>query len=124
MRREASFHGKFRHFISFEFPDDSAAFEVKQTTTDSLPFSAVKEHQELSLEAAKHGSLTFKPSDEARGFKPCDFLHLAGVQAYIVIKYPKGFVLIDIDKWIEERKTSTRKSLTWDRAKEIADMIR
>lgn len=123
MRREANFQSKFRHYLQARVRKPGV-YEVKQTTQDSLPFKAVLEHQIESLLAAKHRCLTYKPPDDTRGFKPCDFLHFAGdVQAYIVIKYPKGWVMIEIDVWVREEKQSTRKSLTWQRAKEIADVV-
>lgn len=122
MRREAAFHSTFRHYLAARMPQ-TCAVEVKQTTKDSIPFRLVEEHQKESLLAAKHRTLTYKPPDDTRGFKPCDFLHLAGVPAYIVIKYPLGFVMIDIDDWVLEEKDSTRRSLTWKRALNIATII-
>lgn len=122
MRREANFQSKFRHYLQARVRR-SGAYEVKQTTSDSLPFKAVLEHQVESLLAAKNRVMTYKPPDDTRGFKPCDFLHFADAQAYIVIKYPKGWCMIDIDVWVREEKQSIRKSLTWERAKAIADVI-
>jgi hypothetical protein len=40
--------------------------------------------------------------------------------AYVVIRYPKGFVLISIDTFVLESQRSKRRSLTWQRAQDIA----
>lgn len=118
MKREAAFYGTFRSFLQNRFKR-SGAFEIKQTTKDSIPFSAVQPHQIAALIAAKRGTLVYKPPDDTRGFKPCDFLVLHSVRAYVVIKYPEGFVLIDVDDWSEEERKSQSKSLTWERARQI-----
>ena len=119
MRHEAKFHSKFRHYLQARMKEPGV-FEVKYAHRDIVYFSALEEHQRESLLAAKHRSLTYKPPDDTRGFKPCDFLHFAGVRAYVVVKYSKGFVLIDIDVWVEEARISKRKSLTWERARYLA----
>ncbi len=93
-------------------------FELKQTET-SLPFSRVEKHQERKLWSAKYGVSIYKISDESRGEKPFDSIGLMNCEAYLVIKYPKHFYIIDIDDWLNEVKRSTRRSLTEERADEI-----
>lgn len=99
----------------------SAAFEVKQTRTNSIAFDAVKEHQRDALGAAwtNHG-LIHKISDQSQGYKPCDIMYLRNASAYVVVKFPKFFVLITASDWGREARESQRKSLTGDRAKAIA----
>jgi hypothetical protein len=122
IKREAQFTELFRHWINKYPPDRPTAYELKQTTTDSIPFSDVKEHQIDALMAVKWGDkgLLYKAPDDSRGIKPFDLFYMKGCPAFIVIKYPKLFVLIDIETFIEEKKRSKRKSLTVDRAVEIA----
>ncbi len=124
IKRESKFTTLFRHWLMAN-PMWSAAFELKQTTTDSIPFSDVKEHQIDALLAVSEGvkGLLYKAPDDSRGIKPCDLLYLRNADAYVVIKYPNGFVLIDVDNFVKESKKSKRRSLTWDRAKQIAYQV-
>ncbi len=122
MRHEAKFHSKFRHYLQARVREPGV-FEVKYAHNEIVYFKSLEEHQRESLLAAKHRCLTYKPPDDTRGFKPCDFLHFADVKAYVVLAFKKGFVLIDIDVWVQEERQSKRKSLTWERAKAIADVI-
>jgi len=117
MKREAKFQVKFNHWLKhflkeifvFKLPDcgfqnpfdvfsvDSdgkfSAWELKQTTTDSLPFSAVVPHQVQALSI---------------------------LNGFVVIKYPKSAEIISIMTWINESETSKRRSLTHSRAKELS----
>lgn len=118
MKREAKFNSEFRKWLK-ESPLLSSAIELKQTTTNSLPFSALAPHQEMALLASKHNSLMFKLIDA--GYQnPFDMFFLVKSGAWVVIKYPEGFYVVDIDDFIKERESSDRKSLTEERAKEIA----
>lgn len=117
-KREASFQTQFNLWLR-EHYEGSGAFELKQTQTDSIPFSAVKEHQIAGLLASKHGTLIYKIPDETRSFKPFDSFILRNTPAFVVIKYPQGFVIIDVDIFVQESTTSTRKSLTYSRALEL-----
>lgn len=119
MKREAKFQITFNHWLKdilkqvfvFKLPDCGfqnpfdvfsvsvdgkfSAWELKQTQKDYLPFSAVMPHQ---LDA------------------------LCIVKGTVVIKYPEFFCLIYVDTFIKERNSSDRKSLTSERAKEIAQI--
>ncbi len=120
-KREAEFGVLFRHWLKAN-PMYSCAFELKQTTTDRLPFSAVKQHQIEALWAVKFNKgILYKIPDDSRGIKPFDMFYLRNAEAYIVIKYPNFFVLIDPETFILERDVLNKeKSLTSKRAKEIA----
>jgi len=120
MKREANFQTTFNHWLKdklkhifvFKIPDvgyqnpfdvfsvdkygQFHAWELKQTQTDSIPFSAVVDHQVTAREI---------------------------VSGMVVIKYPKFFVVIPIDIFIDERKKSSRKSLMSSRAKEISTVV-
>lgn len=116
-KREAKFQVKFNHWLKhflkeifvFKIPDCGyqnpfdvfsvdadgkfSAWELKQTTTDSLPFSAVVDHQVQALSI---------------------------VDGFVVIKYPKSTVVITITTWINEIAVSKRKSLTYKQALELS----
>lgn len=120
MKREAKFQTTFNHWLKavqkhifvFKLPDLGVqmpfdcfsvdkygqfhAWELKQTQTDSIPFSAVVNHQVTALEI---------------------------VSGMVVIKYPKGVVIIPIDIFVDEKKRSERKSLTFSRACQIATQV-
>lgn len=118
MKREAKFQVIFNHFLKdslkhifvYKIPDGGFAqspfdcfsvdkfhefwaWELKQTKTDSLPFSAVVPHQVMALQI---------------------------VQGYVVIKYPTTVAIIPIDTFVLESKRSKRRSLTSKRAMEIS----
>lgn len=124
IKREAEFQKRFtkwkRHFMR----DGSFAFELKITETGTLPFSRLEEHQEIWLLNAKHSQICYKIPDVGYDSKPFDQFCLGGAKAFVVIMFnyssgQKEFIMIDIDDFIKEKETSDRKSLTYDRAKEI-----
>ena len=107
--------------------DYSAAFELKMARTNSLPFSALLEHQEHSLLTAKNSKVFFKIPDLGNS-NPFDCFMLAHVPSFVVICYyiprqPKEFLFLDIEKFVDERDHSARKSLTKQRAIEISSLI-
>lgn len=119
-KREANFTLRFRAWLKAN-PMPSSAFELKQSVTNSLPFGAVQEHQRDALLACKtKGGLLYKAPDDSRGIKPFDLFLLSNSYAWVVIRYPHSFHLIDIDTFLLEEKRSTRKSLTEDRAQAIS----
>lgn len=119
-KREADFGILFRSWLKAN-PLFSAAFELKQTTSNSFPFSSVEDHQIDALLAAKsEKGILYKAPDDSRGVKPFDFFYLRGAPAFIVIKYPKNFHIIGVDTFILERERSQRKSLTSERAEAIS----
>lgn len=122
MKREANFTIKFRHWLKANADSmPSAAFEVKQTTGVSIPFDSVKEHQIDALQAVKSSKgLIHKISDETRSYNPFDVFFLRNAPAFVVLKFPKAFHLIDVDTFCMERDRSKRKSITSIRAKEIS----
>ena len=118
MKREAKFNTTFNHWLKHVYKR-TAAFELKQTEGNSIPFSSVVEHQRNALLQVRHACLVYKIPDV--GFQnPFDTLEMCEQPAYIAIKYPKGVAIIPIDAFLLEEKRSKRKSLTWDRAKAIS----
>ncbi len=126
MRREANFQTLFRHwFKEHQQEFKSGAFELKQTTTDSLPFSACAEHQIFALQAVQqvNAGLLYKAPDDSRGVKPFDFFFLRDAESWVVVRYPKFFCVIDTGYFTDERDWGDRKSLTSERAKQIARYV-
>lgn len=121
IKREAQFTATFRHWLMAN-PMHSCAFELKQTTKNYLPFSEVKEHQVDALLAVKWGKkgLLWKLSDQSQEQKPFDMFYFRGAYAFVVIRYPAKFCIIGIESFVDERDRSARKSLTMERAEEIA----
>ena len=119
-QRESSFGTLFRHWILANPPKLSGTYELKQTTTDSIPFTCLDDHQadfSLAIKWSKTGVLI---RNESGTVGAPDYSYYNNAPAYIVIKYPAGFVIIDIETFLEEKKRSKRKSLTWERAQDIA----
>lgn len=117
--READFGTLFRHWLHANPLKISCAFELKQTTTDSISFACLEAHQaqygEAIMEAPK-GVLT---RVQGTNGEP-DYFYSFRVPVYIVIKYPKAFFIIRLKAFLKERDESDRKSLTVERAREIA----
>jgi hypothetical protein len=119
-KREARFNTLFNHWVKNVFKK-TAAFELKQAVNGRLPFSALKPHQAEALDSVRTGVLAYKIPDV--GYQtPFDGFCMAGESSYVVINYSDFFCLIDIDVFMLESKINEEKSLTADRAKEIAFM--
>lgn len=124
IKREQQFTLQFRHWIKANPQPLCCAFELKQTTADSIPFSAVQEHQlDALIASASEKGLLWKLPDDSRGIKPFDMFYLTRADGYVVIKYPDFFCLIGVYEFIKEKALSKRKSLTADRAREIAYIV-
>lgn len=99
----------------------TGAYELKISKTDSLPFSALAEHQINALQAAKHSCIIHKMPDLGAQ-NPFDSFQLCGVPAYVVVMFrakQDEFFIIDIDAFVHEKAVSPRKSLTEARAREV-----
>jgi len=115
--KEKNFQTKFNHWLKNVYKK-TAVFELKQCET-SLPFSEVKPHQIAALEQVRHGTLVFKIPDS--GFQnPFDCFCLTEQPAYIVIKFKKGVAIIPVDVFVLESRRSKRRSITWERAKQLS----
>lgn len=106
----------------------TAVWELKITKTKSLPFSRIEPHQITSLKKAKHACIYHKISDQSAGFKPFDAFQICHSPAFLVILFykqrqPKITYWIDIDDLLHLIKSSKRKSITEEQAKQLATYI-
>jgi hypothetical protein len=105
----------------------SFVFEAKICKSKSMSFTAVKPHQERALKIANESSFSYKIPDVGYDQKPFDGFQFYKTDAYVVIFWymKKGdtrFSMIDIKVWLEEKERSDRKSITYERACEIAKL--
>ncbi len=98
-------------------------YEVKYTDTDYLAFSRLEEHQLRYLHNVYYGTEDWKIPDEGRAKKKCDGVVFHKVTPYVIIAFPDFFCFIPIHKWEHEERYSVRRSLTADRAREIAVLV-
>lgn len=93
----------------------TGAFELKISKTGTLPFDALKPHQEQALFHAKHNIVPYKLPDDTFSQKPFDCFCLNEVPAFVVIMFnakSAHFYMIDIDTWLQNKQNSDRKSIT------------
>ena len=98
-------------------------FELKYTDKDSMPFNAVKDHQRLGLLASEANGFVWKLSDADMREKPFDSFNAKPAPAYVVIKFPGGFYVINIKVFLAEESISEKKSIHIDRAKELSHIV-
>lgn len=100
----------------------TASFEIKQTATDSISFNAVTSAQiDYGMAIKSKKGVLLRVQAVAEGMP--DYIWMREEPAFVVIKYPKCFCIIDIETFVRERDNSLRKSLTEARAKEIATVV-
>lgn len=116
-KREADFGTLFRHWLKAN-PRFTSAYELKQTSQGSIPFTCIEEHQIEYLQAIKSDKGVLIRVQGTNG-EP-DYIYMRNSPANIVIKFPKAFHLIDIDTFLLEKKRSKRRSLTSSRAEDIS----
>lgn len=120
-RNESKFGILLRHWVFANAKKlKTSTFEIKQTQTDSLPFSALEEHQNNYSMAIKHSEKGAFMRMESGTIGAPDYVYLKKEPAFIVVRFPDLFCIIDIDKWNTERIINKRKSLTSERAQLIA----
>ncbi len=107
----------FRHWLRAN-PGYSCAYEIKQTSGASIPFSCLEEHQQAYLEAIA-GDKGVLVRVQGTSGEP-DYVYLRQFPACVVVKYPRGFEVISVGTWALEKRRSKRKSLTHTRAREIS----
>lgn len=125
---ESDFQTLFTKYVRQNWSDGSAAFELKITKTGSLPFTRLEDHQVEALKKSKHKTLFHKISDMSLNAKPFDCFVLQDSLAYVVILFyeegkEKVAYLIDIDEFVKESELSMRRSLTEERARQIAHYV-
>lgn len=121
MKREANYTPIFEKYLRLKRL--VGAFEIKQTTSDAILFSAVEDHQIEGLLAVQQSGFVYKLSDADSRRKPFDVVATSWMTGYVVIKYPKITCVMTVNNFVWERDHSKRKSLTLERAKEISTYI-
>lgn len=118
--KESSSGVKLRHWLKAN-PQYSCAIETK-TTTSSLSFSEVKQAQlDWALAIRSDKGVLMRIEAIVEGMP--DYVYLRNTPSWIVIHFVKqGFVFISPDRFIAERDSSKRRSLTYDRAKQISSI--
>jgi hypothetical protein len=100
----------------------SCSLEVKDSRgKDSIPFNAVEPKQiayALQISSSKGAWIRVQGVNG----EP-DYIWLVNTVAYIPIKFPKCFCLITIGNFLHEKQKSKRKSLTVERAIQIASKV-
>lgn len=97
------------------------AVEVKHSRgKNSIAFNALETHQRDALMAVTGTGITFKIPDGAYQKLPFDLFGIAKARAFVAVRFPDFIAIIEIQKWCIEEMKSSRKSLTSDRARELA----
>lgn len=112
----------FSRWVQNRWAGGPAAFELKRTLNQSLPLSALREHQAAALSQVAGAGNFFKIPDGGFSQSPYDCFFLQG-KAYLVISYgPKltGFYLIPIAT-VERIKRNGTISITEKLAKEFGE---
>jgi hypothetical protein len=120
-KKEAEFGLVFRKWIEENPPIASYPYELKDTDGEEyLNFAEVTPDQVNSALRSKSVTGNLIRIVNGTPGAPDYVFYCMCKYAWVVIRYPKGFVLIDIDAWLKEKKTSNRKSLIFERAIKIA----
>ena len=86
-KREANVTPKIIKWFKENYPE-SVALEIKSTNTNSIPRSAVKDHQLAALLAASSlQGMSHKLSDEARRQQPFDAFILKATKSFVVAHF-------------------------------------
>jgi hypothetical protein len=116
-KREAAFTTRLRKWLlATSTRPRGAAYEIKVTTTNSIPFSDVSEHQLDALTQVSQGTFIYKIPD-AGWQNPFDMFMLKEQEAWVVFAFLTArkktkvwFIEVSIFK--ELQKNSKRKSVT------------
>lgn len=115
---ESKFAIQFRHYLMAN-PQRTSAYEIKDTRgKTSFYLKEWKEAQRNFAEAIRYGKKGVLIRTEGVEGLP-DYVYLRNEPSYVVIKYPKGFVIIDGPTLALQKGPY----LTWGQAKDIANKI-
>lgn len=124
-RHEADFGLQFRHWAEANkksFPP-SCSFELKDTAgKNSLAFDAWEPKQSRFAHEIQHEGSLIRVTVGTPGTADYLFMKRPSI-AFVVIKFPDQFCIIKANDLIAEKESSKRKSLTAERAKEIAEKV-
>lgn len=116
-QKEAAFGVQFRAWVlKKRLP--TGAYELKQTKINTFLFSALEDEQIAYLLRIKGSKGELIRVQGLKG-EP-DYIYMRRSSAWVVIKFPRSFHVIDIDTFLEEKKNSKRRSLTAARATELS----
>lgn len=118
---EADFGVRFRHWWNrVKMPGN---FELKHVRSRaSLPFSDVKAQQiAIGNMAASEDGVLLRVASGTVGAP--DYIGQVKQATWIVISYPRSFCVISLAAFLEERNRGLSKSLSAERAKEIATVV-
>ena len=119
--QEAAFGIEFRRW--WEKNPLQGNFELKHTKgSQSLPFASVEADQVIMGNAAYSRSGTLIRVTVGTPGAP-DYIGQTNQITWVVIRYPSFFCLISLESFLLEKKRSTRKSLTGERAQNIATIV-
>lgn len=118
-RRESKFSTLFRHYIRANPPKVTTHYELKQTTSNSLAFDNVESHQLDYCEAIESSAKGVLMRNQGGNGEP-DYSFLHNDPVFIVIRYPKLFCAIPLYRFLVEKESRGRKSLTSERARELS----
>ena len=120
-QREATSSIDLKHWIE-KNQKFTCGLEVKDSAgKDSIPFSVVADKQIAYANQASGPKGAWIRVQGVNGEQ--DYIWLINTPSYIVIKYPKCFCIITIGNFLFEKQKSKRKSLTLERAIQIATKI-
>ena len=97
-------------------------FELKQTDTESFPFSKIETVQYDGLQATEKNGLVWKFSDTDMRPKPCDSVSIPPLPSYLVIKFADGFYMIRFC-WIVKLREEGGISVSRSTAENLAEKI-
>jgi len=119
--KEADFGINFRRW--WERNGKNANYELKDSRGKSyISFKEITDEQiAIALGSQTEKGVLIRITNGTIGSP--DYIGIKNTVSYIVIKYPKKFVVITIDNLLHEKETYKRKSLTSERACEIATTI-
>ncbi len=119
-RKEAKSSVSFRHLLA-GLDLKSCNLEMKDTLgKTSLPFRAVTDEQiAYALQSESDKGILIRNTG---GSGEPDYHYCRNMPSYICIRYPTAFYLIRVSEFIKEKCVSRRKSLTAERAAEIAEL--
>lgn len=117
---EKDFSIRLRHYLKAHPLPVSCPLEVKDTRgKEYFSYAELKEEQINNGLASKSNNGNLIRISVGTVGAP-DYAYYRNSPSYVVVKYPNGFVFIDVETLIMERDSSKRKSLTWERAQAIS----
>ncbi len=124
MKREAKWQQVWSQYVRIANKNEQYFYyELKQTKTNSFPFSNFEPHQIHSLLALQKNGLVWKHSDADPRLKPCDGQSTPPLPTFVVIKFPGAFYMIPINDFLNEQYVSGKKSITLQESKKIAERV-